>query len=408
MKQVNSVISTYSADVFGAASALFELGGMTVIHDPSGCNSTYTTHDEPRWFNSKTLLYISGLTEQDAILGNDKKLIDEVSETAIIQKPRFIALLSAQMPAMLGIDLKGISRIIEKNTDIPTFSLPTNSMRDYSVGISLALGKIVDIITNKTVPIPEIYRSGVNLLGLTPLDFALNGTNKSIIDFFEGNGISVISKFAMGCDFDGLFNARKAKINIVLTYGGLFAARTMKKLWGIPYIIGLPVGKLQSKILNIIKKYDCFMPESGATATNGCILWQDGEKSPFLRLNGAKEVRSGKIYLIHESVIAASLATAIEEAIDEKITVIYTTSTEKELMREGDEVFKSETELAEKFKHADLIIADPMYKPIAENKRFVCLPHIAFSGRTYQRSYINFISEFIELTEKVRKALRKR
>ena len=43
------ILSTYSADTFGVCSALFELGGMIVMHDPSGCNSTYTTHDEPRW-----------------------------------------------------------------------------------------------------------------------------------------------------------------------------------------------------------------------------------------------------------------------------------------------------------------------------------------------------------------------
>ena len=42
-------MSTYTADCSGVASALYELGGMTVIHDASGCNSTYSTHDEPRW-----------------------------------------------------------------------------------------------------------------------------------------------------------------------------------------------------------------------------------------------------------------------------------------------------------------------------------------------------------------------
>ena len=45
MKQTARIISTYSADVMGVCSALFELGGMTVMHDASGCNSTYTTHD---------------------------------------------------------------------------------------------------------------------------------------------------------------------------------------------------------------------------------------------------------------------------------------------------------------------------------------------------------------------------
>lgn len=39
------------------------LAGMTVMHDPSGCNSTYNTHDEIRWYDQDSLIYISGLTE---------------------------------------------------------------------------------------------------------------------------------------------------------------------------------------------------------------------------------------------------------------------------------------------------------------------------------------------------------
>ena len=51
---------------------------MTVIHDPSGCNSTYTTHDEPRWYHSDSLIFITGLTEKDAVLGNEEKMIQDV------------------------------------------------------------------------------------------------------------------------------------------------------------------------------------------------------------------------------------------------------------------------------------------------------------------------------------------
>ena len=34
MKQVSVTLSTYTADVSGVCSALYELGGMVVIHDP--------------------------------------------------------------------------------------------------------------------------------------------------------------------------------------------------------------------------------------------------------------------------------------------------------------------------------------------------------------------------------------
>ena len=99
--------------------------------------------------------------------------------------------------------------------------------------------------------------------------------------------------------------------------------------------------------------------------------------------------------------MAASLAAAIEEEIGDKITVVAATSTEKVLMREGDEVFEGEKELKEKFQSADLIVADPMYQAIAGSTPFIPLPHIAFSGRTYQRSIVNFVKDFERLAEKI-------
>ena len=66
MKNVSRIIPCYAADTSGVCSALYEFGGMTVVHDASGCNSTYSTHDEPRWYDQRSMIYISALTELDA------------------------------------------------------------------------------------------------------------------------------------------------------------------------------------------------------------------------------------------------------------------------------------------------------------------------------------------------------
>ena len=76
------MIPIYTSDVSGVCSALYELGGMVVIHDPSGCNSTYNTHDEIRWYNQDSLIFISGLTEIDAVMGNDEKFLSDIKEAA--------------------------------------------------------------------------------------------------------------------------------------------------------------------------------------------------------------------------------------------------------------------------------------------------------------------------------------
>ncbi|MBR5485900.1 MAG: hypothetical protein IKV41_05265, partial [Oscillospiraceae bacterium] len=83
MKHVFRNLATYSADWAGVCSALYELGGLQVIHDASGCNSTYTTFDEPRWYEMDSHFYISALVEMDAVLGQgDNKLIADISEAA--------------------------------------------------------------------------------------------------------------------------------------------------------------------------------------------------------------------------------------------------------------------------------------------------------------------------------------
>ena len=59
------------------------------MHDPSGCNSTYNTHDEIRWYDQDSMIYISGLTEIDAVMGNDEKLIRDIEIAAEELKPKF-------------------------------------------------------------------------------------------------------------------------------------------------------------------------------------------------------------------------------------------------------------------------------------------------------------------------------
>ena len=137
MRQAYRIIPIYTADVSGVCSALYELGGMTVMHDPSGCNSTYNTHDEIRWYDEDSLIFISGLTEIDAIMGNDEKFIHDIEEAASELKPRFIALASSPIPYMNGTDFPAIAEVTEQDTGIPTFAVPTNGMHDYVRGAGI-------------------------------------------------------------------------------------------------------------------------------------------------------------------------------------------------------------------------------------------------------------------------------
>lgn len=242
MKQIARRISTYTADVSGVCSALYELGGMVVMHDPSGCNSTYNTHDEPRWYHMDSLIFISGLAEIDAIMGNDDKLIDDVVEAARELSPKFIALARTPIPMLNGTDFDAIASVITKKTGIPAFYFPTNGTHSYVMGAGMALEKIADYYTDHGAgmqedlaakneeerSLPDTLKrnpAGINLLGVTPLDFSINGTVDSMKMFLQEEGFELVSCFAMGSSLSDIARAGQASVNLVVSSVGLPAAR---------------------------------------------------------------------------------------------------------------------------------------------------------------------------------------
>lgn len=402
MKQTARILSTYSADTFGVCSALYELGGMVVIHDPSGCNSTYTTHDEPRWFSKPSQIFVSALTEQDAILGNDAKLIADIEAAAKELQPRFICLIPSQIAHMIATDCRAICRILEKKTGIPAFTLPTNSMHYYERGIYFALQKLADFACQSlpdasAAPEPAVPRwlsaksldrflrdkspspLHVNVLGATPLDFALNGSIDSIRHWLEARGCRVTSCWAMGSDLDAILASHRADLNLVVSYGGLGAARILRERAGIPYLVGLPFPQLQPI-------------DTPSNAPSNALA-------------------SRPAYIIGETVFVGSLARALEAALDlprSAITAIVPMETDSELLQPGTLCLTDECELIPRLHEAGLIIADPLYEPICPpSAAFVPLPHIAFSGRLYENDIPNLIeaAPFAAFVQKILRTL---
>lgn len=373
MKQVSVVVSTYTADVSGVCSALYELGGMVVIHDPSGCNSTYNTHDEPRWYDQDSLVFISGLSEIDAIMGNDDKFINDIIRAARDLTPRFIALVRTPVPMMIGTDFAAIREIIEQETGIPTFYFPTNGMHSYIQGVGMALEMVARRMVEKPLQKSPSVCPRVNLLGVTPLDFSINTTLESLRSFFETNGYSILSTFAMGSHPEDIARAGEADINVVVSSAGLSAAKVLYERFQIPYVVGLPTEPFSKKVLAAMKK----TLEDGVCR----IAYVTEEQRDVVNQEG------DILYLIGEAVISQSLAAAISLQYGKNVCVICPLETEEELInkkycRQAD----SEEEIAAMVKDAAAVIADPMYQPICpKNVPFFPLPHEAFSGRIYRK-----------------------
>ena len=404
MRQAYRIIPIYTADVSGVCSALYELGGMTVMHDPSGCNSTYNTHDEIRWYDQDSLIFISGLTDIDAIMGNDEKFLRDIEDVAEELKPKFIALASSPIPFMNGTDFPGLARALTAETGIPAFSVPTSGMHDYVYGAGLALSEIARHFTGTA----EKRKRKLNLLGVTPLDFGPQPMVDAMKRRLEKYGWEILSTWAMGDTLEDLSHAGEAEVNLVVSSVGIPAANVLREKFGTPFLVGTPVEGSEGEISDALEKAaespcEAFedKKENSAEKSGAQIsgeqeeLWKvTPDQVIYLRkkdspLSGF--IPTPDITLIGEPVTMGSLAAVIEQKYRKKVQLLCPLEITEGLLRQEDEVIRGEEAMEEKLKTARIIVADPLYRPICpESATFYEMPHIAFSGRIYLKNLYNF------------------
>ncbi len=378
MKQTARIISTYSADTFGVCSALFELGGMVVMHDASGCNSTYTTHDEPRWYDMDSMVYISGLSEMEAIMGDDEKLIGDIVEAAKELQPKFIAVAGTPIPTMTGFDFTAAAELIEKRTGIPAFGFATTGMNTYVPGAAMAFEGIARRFVKRNVEKTE--HLSANILGVTPLDFSVNGSDKSIRRFLEKAGFEVISSWAMGSTLEEISEAGRASVNLVVSSTGIEAARALKEMFGTLYVVGTPIGNTFQKIL---------LQEILEAVKTGVV--SERRRRPLMKSN----MSGSEIAVIGEGVTSLSLAHAIELEYQISVKLLCTTECETIYLRDKDVMITCEDDIIEALQGVKMVIADPLYRPICpKNAAFIPLPAESFSGRLYRNSIPDLIAGF--------------
>ena len=391
MKQIASRISIYSADAFGVCSALYELGGLCVMHDASGCNSTYNTHDEPRWYDFDSMVYISGLSEMEAIMGDDQKFIDDIVYTAKELSPNFIAIAGTPIPTMIGTDFKAIANIIEKETNIPTFGFDTTGMHSYVSGAYKAFEALAKRFLKRNdkesrgEKKESIDKEGrkvkntiikVNILGVTPLDFSINKSVEAMVDLLKENNFEVISTWAMGSSLEYIKNAGDADVNLVVSYSGMGAAKYMYENLNIPYVIGTPFGKeFANKVIEDLKEVK-------------------STKENKISYDNRKIDKDAEITIVGESIMSESLAYAISKEKNKTVNVISSLETDEKLLLEGDKIAMFEDDIEKCLKNSKTIIADPLFRPICPiDSNFISLPHEAFSGRIYRDEIPNIINK---------------
>lgn len=326
------VLPNLTPDLGGAASMLLELGGMVIFHDAAGCCENYAAFDEPRLIQGGQMIYSSSLLQMDAVLGNDEPLISGTVQAAEQLKPRFIALLGTPVPSVTGMDLDGMAAEIEAQTGIVSFAVPTGGFAPYTKGAGQALCRLLQRFARADASIDSAdKKSGVNLLGVTPLDFddVLLARMDRVL---SASGQTIRSALCLGASLEDVVNAPMAEKNIVVSAAGLEAAQYLQEVFGMPYEVHVPL-----------------LPEDCKKET------QPGERC----------------LVIGEEVMARSLAEVLEGALGWHASFL------------SDAV--SEGEIEDAARQSDIIIADPLIQPLTPpSVRFIECPHRALSAHLFE------------------------
>jgi nitrogenase molybdenum-cofactor synthesis protein NifE len=385
MEQLSIYLPPFAGDYSGVCSALYDLDCVIIIDDASCCTRNYVGYDEPRWTIQKKPAFSSRLRTMDAVLGDDEKLIRQTIEAAQKYHPEFIAVLGTPVPAVIGKDMNGIAREIEERSGYPALGFDTTGFSYYNKGVSSAF---VRLLKRFAAPAKTIA-NGVNILGLTPLDFSANDNGKILSNYLEENGFKVICSFLMNADLGHVRRSAAASLNLVVSQSGWLAAEYMKERFGIPYVAANPVGKLHARA--VISAVRQTMDDKVCRIING---------------TPAEVGSSPGVLIVGDQIMANSLRAAMRlNGCGKNIAVASFFAIEPELAEPGDAFIRNEEELIVILRSGrfDMMVADPLISGIPDTAalKYWSIPHPAVSGPLYWDDVPVFLGDAFEDTTRL-------
>lgn len=339
MKGFFRYLAPFAPDYSGAVSALYRAGGLVVLCDPGGCSGNVAGYDEPRFYGDKACFYSAAIREMDTIFGRDDKLKKKICSAAALGEYKFIALVGTPAVSVIGTDLVSVAKAVEGETGIPSFSVNTSGMENYSFGEA----KAVKALVKKFLPgcpgtVSSVGTGKKAVFGATPLNRAFDDNLVALSMGFGGTLLSEDNAV------DDLKNITQFKEAVCFSAGALEACRLIKERFGIPYNLDYP-------------------------------------ESPSL-IKASEEAGSAKhILIVHQQGVGNTLRNIIKRTSDAEITVGSFFLMDDEFSKKQDFFFQGEDELTAASKEAEVIYADPMYKrALYAGTKFVPLVHCALSG----------------------------
>ena len=344
MKGLRKYLTPFAPDQSGAASVLYDLGGILVICDAGGCAGNICGFDEPRWSTQRSAVFSAGLRDMDAILGRDDRLIQKLTDVSRRIDANFAAVIGTPVPAVIGTDFQALCRMAARRLDMPVFCVASNGMELYDRGAQEAYLEMFRALTRDAAG-KDPARIGV--LGAIPLELGNLTDSDNIAKCLREEGWEQVVMYGMGAAFEDVRSAGCSARNLVVSPSGLKAAEYLRERFGTPFEIRYPMAD-----------------------------WP---------LRG-EDLSGKKILIVHQHVYASSLRQRylIQGAAEvclaswfEMIPDLLEPDRDRHLVEEDDLIGLVRD-------HAfDIVVADETMEPMLPffRGRFVSAPHFAVSGK---------------------------
>lgn len=376
MKGIFQKLPSLASDYSGACGVLFEMGGLTVLCDASGCSGSFLILDDPRWYTGPQRFYSAQLRERDVVLGMDQKLVRKITQTHEAVGGDFLAVVGTPVPSIVGTDFDGICRELEKRVGVPAIGIDTTGMETYERGQTKTYMKLLERFADDGAD----GIADVHVIGATPLDMWDINQTDDLIALLKSCGAERPAVWGINSSVAEIAGISHSKLNVAVSVSALPVVRKLEQNYGTPYVIGYPVGEKATREWKV-RISAALKGERPAAVTD----------EP-----GAKRIRA---LIVGEQVASESLrGLFLQEFGFEQVDVASYFTMDAELMREGDAKLVEEDDLPDLLaarERYDVILADPLllrllpYQP----KMVVPLPHTAVSSRAFWNQSPNCLGD---------------
>lgn len=291
------------SDRMGILWTLLSIKDAIVLeYSPAGTTSYVKKAYGAMGIEIEERLHATTMSKDDVVMGDTSLLEKEIKRLDTLLNPSVIFVMASTVSNVIGTDVKGVCHCIEDEVSAKLVVFTQGGFSaDYSSGRKAAFTEIIKNFATKEIQKDNTY----NVLGVSQVVHSSQKDIESIKQMMKEN-FDLEENVVLSYDttIENINKMSKSKINLVLSYEALEAAKTLKQRFNTPYVYKFPIGN-DTKWLNEI-----------ATNLNQNIKEENITKQD--KLSQVKAV----IYTSYDRGV--SLAKYLEEIGVEEVKVITT------------------------------------------------------------------------------------